>query len=177
MEIKLLFVLAFLLLAAAIYFLLRGRQQRQASGLPAGRIIYDDSGARQRTLERPLFEPTLGLAGKPDYLLEAKKGELIPVEVKSGNAPEQPYENHIMQLAAYCYLVDKTLHRRPLYGVIRYQNRSFAVDYTAELEESFLDVIADMRYCERSGEMDRSHEVPARCFSCGYRRQCDQRLS
>ncbi len=175
-ETQLLFLTALLLLLLAVWFLWRAQRERMTGGLPWGRIIYDDSGARRRTLERALFDSALGLAGRPDYLLE-QKGTLIPVELKSSNAPDQPYENHVMQLTAYCYLVEKSLHCRPPYGIIRYRNRSFAVDYTPELEETFLDLIEEMRDCERDSDYDRSHNAPGRCLRCGYRRMCDQRLS
>ncbi len=170
-----LFILAALLAIAAVILLLRANHQRSQSGLPVGRIVYDDSGGRKRIIERPLFEPTLGITGKPDYLVE-QNGSLIPVEVKSGTAPAQPYDNHIMQLAAYCYLVEKTLHRRPTHGIIRYRNRSFALDYTPELEDQFLDLVAEIRQVEKDGEADRSHNIAGRCMGCGYRSTCDQHL-
>jgi CRISPR-associated exonuclease Cas4 len=170
-----LFILAGVLALGAVFLLWQANRQRVESGLPMGRIVYDDSGGRKRLIERPLFEPTLGITGKPDYLVE-QKGLLIPVEVKSSAAPAQPYDNHIMQLAAYCYLVEKTLHRRPTHGIIRYRNRSFEVDYTPELETQFLDLVLEIRQVEKSGEADRSHNFPARCLGCGYRSACDQRL-
>jgi len=170
-----LFILAGVLALGAVFLLWQANRQRVESGLPLGRIVYDDSGGRKRLIERPLFEPTLGITGKPDYLVE-QKGLLIPVEVKSSAAPAQPYDNHIMQLAAYCYLVEKTLHRRPTHGIIRYRNRSFEVDYTPELETQFLDLVLEIRQVEKSGEADRSHNFPARCLGCGYRSACDQRL-
>ena len=170
-----LFILAGILALAAVFLLWQANRQRAESGLPLGRIVYDDSGGRKRLIERPLFEPTLGITGKPDYLVE-HKGLLIPVEVKSSAAPAQPYDSHIMQLAAYCYLVEKTLHHRPTHGIIRYRNRSFEVDYTQELETQFLDLVMEIRQVEKSAEADRSHDYPARCQGCGYRSTCDQRL-
>jgi CRISPR-associated exonuclease Cas4 len=103
-------------------------------------------------------------------------GRLIPVEVKSGRAPQAPYDSHIYQLAAYCALVERTLGRRPPYGIIHYEDRDFAVDYTAELETAFLDVLADMRRDEHRAEIDRSHDSAARCARCGFREVCEQRL-
>lgn len=148
---------------------------RRRTGLPPGRIVYDDSGLMGHELERPLFDGLLGLTGKPDYLVE-QKGQQIPVEVKSFDAPAQPYESHIFQLAAYCHLVEHTTGKRPSHGILRYRNRTFAVDYTAELESNLLDTLAEMRRCERNGEADRSHEEPGRCARCGYRSKCDQRM-
>lgn len=163
-----------LLLLAGALLLWLGARQRRASGLPAGRIIYDDSGGRIK-VERPLYDSTLGLTGKPDYVI--KQGEtLIPVEVKSGFAPSRPYQGHIFQLAAYCLLLQRQTGNRPSYGVIQYRNRSFAIDYTTALENELMTLIGEMRYQERRGEADRSHQEPARCARCGYRSLCDQRL-
>jgi len=163
-----LFVLALALLAIA------GRQRR-AAGLPGGRVIYTDTGGWGK-LEKPLYDTELGLTGKPDYLVE-KDGAILPVEVKSGRAPNAPYDSHIYQLAAYCLLVERTYGKRPPYGIIHYANRDFAVDYTPALESALLDLLAEIRQAETRREVPRSHEVPQRCQGCGFREACDQALS
>ena len=162
-----------LLLIALILFWQSNRQRRR-TGLPGGRVIYTDTGQWGR-VEKPLYDPSMRLTGKPDYLVE-RNGKIIPVEVKSGNAPDAPYDSHIYQLASYCYLVHKTMGKRPPYGIIHYNNRDFAVDYTAALESALLDILADMRRDERRKEVDCSHNSPARCRGCGYREICEQRL-
>ncbi len=164
--------LAFLL-AALILFWISGRTRR-AAGLPGGRVIYTDTRAWGK-VEKPLYDPTLGLTGKPDYLVE-HNGRLIPVEVKSGRAPEAPYDSHIYQLATYCLLVEKTMGKRPPYGIIHYPDRDFAVDYTHELEDALLDLLAEIRRDERRDEVPRSHESAGRCAKCGFRQVCDQKL-
>ena len=169
-----LIVLAFLALAAALYLLWRASRSRRAAGLPRGRILYNDTGMWQR-VEKPLYDAMLALTGKPDYLVE-QDGQLIPVEVKSGYAPAEPRESHVLQLAAYCLLVDRAYRKRPPYGILKYRNRSFAVDYTPALEETLLELLAEMRRQERRGEAARSHEQAGRCAKCGYRGICDQRL-
>jgi CRISPR-associated exonuclease Cas4 len=162
-----------LLLLALLLFWQSGRTQR-AAGLPGGRVIYTDTRAWGK-VEKPLYDHMLGLTGKPDYLVE-QNGRLIPVEVKSGRAPEAPYDSHIYQLAAYCLLVEKTMGRRPPYGIIHYQDRDFAVDYTHDLENALLDILAEMRRDERRDEVARSHESAARCTKCGFRNVCEQKL-
>ena len=67
------------------------------------------------------------LTGKPDYVIKHDDGSLIPVEYKSAKAPNQPYESHIMQLAAYCALIESHFGTRPAYGIIRYSDRSFNI--------------------------------------------------
>src|SRR3990170_591592 len=89
------------LLGIALFW--QSSRQRKASGLPGGRIIYADT-SRWEPLQEALYDPRLGLAGKPDYLV--KEGEqVIPVEVKSSRVAHSPYDSHIFQLAAYCLLV------------------------------------------------------------------------
>jgi CRISPR-associated exonuclease Cas4 len=67
--------------------------------------------------------------------------------------------------------------KRPPYGIIHYSDRDFAVDYTPELENNLLDVLAEMRRDEVRTNVIRSHEVQARCSRCGFRGLCDQKLS
>ena len=163
-----------LLILAILLFRQSNRQQRQA-GLPGGRVIYTDTRAWGAPIEQPLFSRELGLTGKPDYLVE-QKGQIIPIEVKTGRTPEAPYDSHIYQLAAYCLLVEKTYGKRPPYGIIHYPARDFAVDYTPTLESSLLDLLAEMRRDETRDEVACSHAEPARCVKCGFRQVCEQRL-
>jgi CRISPR-associated exonuclease Cas4 len=164
----------FLLLLALFLFLISGRQRR-AAGLPVGRVIYTDTRSWGR-LEKPLYDRDLGLTGKPDYLVE-QNGRIIPVEVKTGRAPESPYDSHIFQVAVYCLLVQKTYGKRPSHGIIHYPGRDFAVDYTPELENTLLNLIADMRIDGSRAEIQRSHKDVNRCRRCGFRESCDQRLA
>ena len=168
-----LYIILILFLLAIIFFWQSGKQRREA-GLPGGRVIYTDTGG-WGAVERPLYYSPLKLTGKPDYLVH-QNGILIPVEVKSGRAPEAPYDSHIFQLASYCLLVEKTYGKRPPYGIIHYNDRNFAVDYTPELEFALMEMLANMRRDEIKDDINRSHEQVARCARCGYRNLCDQSL-
>ncbi len=167
--------IALILLSLAILFFWQSNRQRKETGLPSGRVVYTDTRAWGK-LEKPLFYQALSLTGKPDYLIQ-QNGRIIPVEVKSGRAPEAPYDAHIYQLASYCLLVEKTYGKRPPYGIIHYSNRDFAIDYTQELEASLLELLADMKRDEHKKEVARSHEQAARCAHCGFRKICDQSLA
>jgi CRISPR-associated exonuclease Cas4 len=163
-----------LLVFALILFFLSGLQRR-ASGLPGGRVIYTDTRAWGK-VERPFFDQDLGLTGKPDYLIE-QNGKIIPIEVKTGRTPEAPYDSHIFQVAAYCYLIHKTTGQRPPYGLLHYPGRDFAVDYTPQLEYALRDLLAGMRVDGQRTEVRRSHEDEQRCRHCGFRQTCEQRLA
>jgi CRISPR-associated exonuclease Cas4 len=167
--------LAVVLFLLALIFLWQSNRKQHAAGFPGGRIIYTDTQAWQ-PLEKPLYEPTLNLTGKPDYLVELSS-HIIPVEVKSSRVTDAPYDSHIFQLIAYCVLVDRTLGKRPPYGILNYPDRNFAVDFTVAIENTFLDILNEIRIKSQKKNIPRSHQSPARCSSCGYQRICDQSLA
>ena len=168
-------IIALVLLFLAFIFFWQSNRQRQAAGLPGGRVIYTDARGWNK-LEKPLFYAALELTGKPDYLVQ-QNGQIIPVEVKSGRAPDAPYDSHIYQLAAYCLLVEKTYAKRPPYGIIHYAGKDFAIDYTHELEQSLLELLTEMKRDEFRKDVPRSHEQAARCKRCGFREVCNQKVA
>jgi CRISPR-associated exonuclease Cas4 len=163
------------LLALGLLLLWAARRGRARSRLPKGRVVYSDTGGWGR-LDRPLFSRAFRLTGKPDYLV-ADRSEVIPVEVKSGRAPDQPYASHVLQLAAYCLLVEECYGRQPPYGIVKYDDHAFEVDYTPELEEELLATLKDMRADLAAGDAPRSHDDPRRCRACGCRQHCSESLS
>ena len=166
---------ALILLVVALLLFWQSDKKRQQTGLPGGRVIYTDTRG-WGAVDKPLYDRKLRLTGKPDYLVK-RGGQIIPVEVKSGKAPQAPYDSHIYQLASYCLLVERTMGKRPPYGIIHYENRDFAVDYTPTLEAALLEILDKMRSDERSANVACSHQSAARCRGCGYRQICDQRLA
>jgi CRISPR-associated exonuclease Cas4 len=169
-----LLLVAFVLGGLGIWLLLHASTSRQEAGLPVGRVTYVDTGAWKRC-EQPLFSSRHRLTGRPDYLVSSREG-VVPVEVKSGAAPPQPYTAHILQLAAYCLLVEEQEGRAPAYGVLKYDDRAFEVDYTAALRAQLLLTIDSIRRDLGARDVARSHDQMARCSGCGYQQQCDQRL-
>ena len=165
--------LAFLFVAFILFW--QSGRQRKSAGLPGGRVIYTDTHGWGK-IEKPLFYGPLQLTGKPDYLIQ-QNGKIIPVEVKSGRTPEAPYDSHIYQLASYCLLVEKTYGTRPPYGIIHYEKRDFAIDYTPELETSLLELLMTMKQDDEKNDVNRSHEQASRCKRCGFREVCDQRVA
>ena len=166
--------LAILLLCVALFLLWWAGRQRRASGLPPGRIISSDTD-RWDKVEKPLYDPISGLTGRPDYLVE-ENDFLIPIEVKSSRAPSLPHDSHIYQLAAYCLLVERTYGKRPPYGILRYRDQTFSIDYTPTLQNELENLLDAIRLQQRRGEAGRSHQEAARCARCGYRSICNQRL-
>lgn len=124
---------------------------------------------------RALFSARYRLVGKPDYLVQVGE-QIVPVEVKSSRAPAQPYPSHVLQLAAYCLLVEETFGTSPTHGVIQYADKQFAVPYTPALKAELLHTLSAMQRSFARGKADRSHGEASRCRACGYREVCDQRL-
>ena len=180
--------LALLAVAVAARISARGRARR--TGLPPGSLIYGDTGApvgrvapvtlgeEGERQERPLVSRRHGLTGRPDYLVRTRKG-VVPVEAKSTSRPASgvPYDSHLMQLAAYCLLVEDQLGERVPYGVVRYRDGEVRVEYTTELRESLLELLAEMRGARDAEEVHRSHREPPRCAACSYRDACDESLA
>jgi CRISPR-associated exonuclease Cas4 len=168
-----LFVVIILVVIAIVFFKLASRRRKQA-GIPAGRVIYSDN-SQWGKVEKPLYDPELRLTGKPDYLVKVGD-QVIPVEVKSRKAPRAPHDSHIYQLAAYCLLVQHEFGTRPTHGILHYSDRTFAIDFTPDLEDSIRTVIQEMQKRTARSRVDRSHEDGKRCQNCGYRSTCDQSL-
>ncbi len=162
-----------LLCIALLLFGLAYRQQKSA-GLPGGKVVYSDT-RDWGSVDKPFYDPMLGLTGKPDYVIK-KGNQLIPVEVKSSQITGSPFDSHIYQLAAYCYLVEQETGTRPKYGIIHYPTHTFRVEYTPKMETTLLELISEIRYQERRTVVNRSHEALSRCASCGYEETCNQSL-
>lgn len=173
LPIAILAALAMIGLAALL--LVWSRSLSVQSGLPTGRVVYDDAGREAGQIAaRPLYSARYGLSGKPDYLVQTRQG-LVPVEVKPGRTETEPMGNHILQVLAYCLLLEDTRGEKPPYGLLRYKNDTFKVDYNSDTRDHLLSVIEAMRTA-RHGEAHRNHDQPGRCRACAYREVCDESL-
>ncbi|MBN1994337.1 MAG: CRISPR-associated protein Cas4 [Anaerolineae bacterium] len=171
-----LFVLALVLMVTGYLLLNRANALRRESGLPAGRLIYADTHENWRPNNNPLYSPTHHLTGKPDYLVETPQA-IIPVEVKSGHAPNIPYLGHLLQLAAYCLLVEETTGRTPPHGLLKYADALYEVDFTQELRRELLDTMAAIRQARLAETVKRNHHQPNKCLACGFKDVCEEALA
>ncbi|MCL4861232.1 MAG: Dna2/Cas4 domain-containing protein [Caldilineaceae bacterium] len=151
-----------------------GRQAYMKTGLPLGEVVYSDTGAWQR-LEKPLISRRYGLVGKPDYLVrvsERGRTVTVPVEVKSRNRPPTPIEGHILQLAAYCLLVEEHFHAAPPYGLLRYADATLKIPFTDALRRQTWETADAIRRQRHAANLSRSHTEAQRCRHCGYLHAC-----
>lgn len=168
----LLFVLSLVSLGVALWLVLRAQRGQQRSGLPPGRLVYADTAGWSK-VAKPYFSARYQLTGKPDYLVNGADG-IVPVEVKHTAAPAggQAYSSHVMQLAAYCLLVEEAHGQTPPHGLIHYRDATIQIEYTAELRAGLLALLDEMRGRRGQQDVARSHRDPARCRACGVRHAC-----
>lgn len=166
--------LALALLVAGGFFRFLALGKRRASGLPRGRIVYGDTADWNR-VDVPLLSRRYGLVGKPDYLVEQEVGgqlHVVPVEVKSRSKPPVPYASHILQLGAYCLLVEDTYKVRPAVGLLHYTDATVEIPFDDSLRRQVIDAAAEIRRACTAADVARHHQDPARCLHCSYQRAC-----
>ncbi len=168
-------ILLVLLLLGAFAAWLASRRGRASAGIPlAARVVYSDtSGWKQ--IDKPLYSQRYMLAGKPDYIVK-DEDRLIPVEVKPNRTAPAPLPSDTLQLAAYGLLMEENFGTRPPYGLLKYRDAVFQVDFTDALRGELLAVMEEMRAGLDAADVARSHDDPARCRACGYKAQCDQAI-
>ncbi len=161
-----------LLLLLGLALLALAWRLRRSSGVPAGAIAYSDTDAPAQ----PLFSSRYGLVGKPDYIV-LRDGVPIPIEVKPNRSADDPYEGDRMQIAAYCLLIEETNAKTPPFGVLKYRDQSFRIDFSPLLRGHLLRLLSEMRSCVDAENVQRSHKSAQRCASCGFRGSCEEALA
>jgi CRISPR-associated exonuclease Cas4 len=138
-----------------------------------GRIVASDSVVSRPS--RVLRSARHGIAGKPDYLIE-ERGHIAPVELKPSRESDSPWLRDVVQLAAYCLLLEETEPRFAGYGYLRYANRTFRIDFTDRVRGELLRTIADMRADLTADDVPPNHHDPRRCARCMLVRACGRAL-
>lgn len=171
----LLLTLVLVLFGVAVWIWLGNQQLREEIDLPDGDMLYAD-GARQHQTET-LYSDEFGLSGKPDYLIQLDDDTIVPVELKSSYAPaDDPYDGHIMQVIAYCLLVEENYGIRPPYGLLKYRDQTFEIVYDEQNEQLLLDILEEMHDALYGETLGRDHDNPNRCAACAVRDFCDERI-
>lgn len=139
--------------AIIIVWFLKWRQGK--FGILSGNRVYSDT---EKNPGVTLYSQTINLAGKPDYIIKGKEGE-IPVEVKTtSRIPKEPYENHVMQLMSYCLLVEENYGKAPVGGYLQYRDpqnknpvKEFKLLYTPEAKEGVISLVREITQLKISG--------------------------
>ena len=73
--------------------------------------------------------------------------------------------------------LEEEVGQPPSYGIIKYRDQTYAVEYTAQLRAQLLSTLDEMRQDLSADDVGPSHTNPNRCRSCGYRDECEERLA
>ena len=118
-----------------------------------------------------MFSRKYLLAGKPDYIVKDKTG-FFPVEYKS-SCHNNPQLNHILQLAAYCHLVEENYNCFVSKGVLVYNNDiSFVIPFNPEVRFNLEKTLKEMRSQLKSGSIDLNHDDSHKCTNCSFSNKC-----
>jgi CRISPR-associated exonuclease Cas4 len=162
------------LLAVSITIWVISRGQQAQAGLPSGKVVFIDTTHLRRP-EGALFSANYSLTGRPDFLVN-QNGKIIPIEVKSVNAPVVPYPSHIYQLGAYGLLIKEHFGELPPRGILKYRDRAIEIPFTPDLMGQVIKMLEEIRTASETDGIDRSHSEKSRCRSCGFRSACGQSL-
>jgi CRISPR-associated exonuclease Cas4 len=144
--------------------------EKSMQGIPKGVVLYSDLNVPAK----PLFSQRLHLSGKPDYILQ-RGSRYIPVEVKTGRQ-QHPQQSHVLQLAAYCQLIEDTSGEFVAEGILVYNRAPYTIPFDPKLRFELEQVMSSMRTCLHEGSVERNHTEPGRCQACSMKRYCSQRL-
>ncbi len=145
---------------------------REEKKLPEGKIEYTDTIEQKVKL---LISKRYKLSGRPDIILE-RDGHSIPVEIKTGRVPKGPFFSHILQLAAYCTIIEDNTSKAPPYGIIRYGETEFEIPFDKDLKDLLFEKVDMMRNSMSTGVVHRNHHRVGKCTHCSRRKSCPERL-
>jgi CRISPR-associated exonuclease Cas4 len=140
-------------------------------------IVASDTGVVPALVLR---DPSMGLRGKPDYVLEQEvedRRALVPLELKPARRGGRVYESDAVQVGAYVLLLRAVYgDRAARFGYVRYSAGTFRIELTADLERRVRGIVAAIRSARQAAVIHRSHAVPAKCANCAMRPHCDESL-
>lgn len=139
-----------------------------------GRVVASDSVVSRPS--RALRSARYGIVGRPDYLIE-ERGQIAPVELKPSRESNSPWLRDVVQLAAYCLLLEETEPRFAGYGYLRYAHRTFRIEFTERVRAELLRTIADMRADLAAEDVSPNHHDPRRCARCMLVRVCGRAVT
>ncbi len=168
-----------LLLAAALGILLwnerRFRRDRlleerqRVLGLPEGELVYEDADGQGDALSSSAYP----LIGKPDYVVRLRDGRPVPVELKLNvRDATAPYNNHQVQVAAYCLILEDYFERAPTHGILRYADREFIVEYTPAMRRKVIRLLGQMAQCSADEPPPLAKQRVAKCRACVFQPIC-----
>lgn len=118
-----------------------------------------------------------GISGRPDYVLVVE-GYQIPVEEKTGRSPRGPLFSHILQVAAYCLLLEESTGRHVPYGILKYgPNQQHIIEFDDTLRRMLLEKVLEMRSVIDGKPVHRNHKRVNKCTNCSRQQICPESLA
>ncbi len=133
---------------------------------------YGDLAAIDTGRPATLRSDRYRIRGRPDVLRERLDGRIVPVELKSRSMPAGgPNRSHLVQVWAYCLLVEEETGRVPPFGVLRYSDGEVRAPWDAAARAELLRLRTEL-----SRPYDgRATPSRARCARCAWVGACDAR--
>src|ERR1700730_11121343 len=144
-------------------------EKQRALGLPDGKLVYEDADG----LGEALTSRDYPLLGKPDYVVQLPDGRPVPIELKlTVHDATVPYSNHMVQVAAYCLILEDYFVQAPTHGILRYADREFTVEYTPALRKKVIKLLAEMERCSEQQPPPLAKQRAAKCRACSFQPIC-----
>ncbi|MFB3765313.1 MAG: CRISPR-associated protein Cas4 [Methanotrichaceae archaeon] len=182
MVVTILYLIPLLFILALIFYAIARRRSsviesaRKKYGIQAGEVIYSDLYSDRDRPVKSLLSKRFGISGKPDYIVK-DKGRLIPVELKSGRA-STPHRGHVLQLAAYCLLIEENYGKAVPHGILVYgDGKQHLIKFDDALRKDLISTVEEMRRCWSEGSPVRNHSSKRKCSSCLLREDCNYCLA
>ncbi len=144
-------------------------EHERALDLPEGELVYEDMDGQGEAL----ISDQVPLLGKPTYVVKLADGRLTPIEVKNTELNElKPAGQHIIQIAAYCLILEEYAELPPLYGIVRYSDREFEVEYTPALRKKVIRLLEEMALCNERQPPPLQKQKVTKCRACIFKPIC-----
>lgn len=143
--------------------------RRRSRDRRLGELVAADAG-RPVTLRSRRYR----LLGRPDAIRRRSDGALVPIELKHRPLPRRgPFPSHLIQLAAYCLLIEEVSGRVPPFGVLRYVDGEVLVPFDEELRAKLITVLVEV-----AGPYDgRADPGVSKCARCPWSPSCDASMA
>ena len=142
---------------------------RRARDRRHGALVAVDRPGIARSLRSDRFR----LVGRPDALRQLSDGRLVPVEIKRRASPRgAPPASHLIQISAYCLLVEETTGAAPPYGLLRYSD---GVEFRVPWDRPARQRLHDVRRRVDSPYDGSATPSRPKCAACRWHDGCDAR--
>jgi len=121
--------------------------------------------------ELRIISDKLALIGRVDRI-KLEQGNYIPYEIKSRKIlTSVPYDNELLQIAAYSLLLEEKFSFPVKKGFIEYSNKKVAIEMTTELREKVLYLLDKIKNLHAQ-DIPQIEKNFSKCKSCGLRKIC-----